>query len=277
MGTDVLPQVITLLPLTNQGIGTLLGNEQETTIQRPRFNNLVSNMKVIRNITVPTLTTYVPDASIATGTAVVICPGGGFSCLPIEIEGTQVAQWLKARGIAAFVLKYRLLSTAAEDEEFLQQLQRPEMAQIRTQIPFAVADATAAMKVVRQNATAWRINPQQIGLLGFSAGGVVAAGTAAQNDEETSPKFLACIYSPGSPDLSCGGVALPLFLAFASDDPVLSLVSEGTMRLYSAWKDAAHPVEMHIYAKGGHGFGMARQNLPCDHWIERFYEWLGTQ
>lgn len=246
--------------------------ERETVVPSPRFNNLVKNMKVVRNITVPTFTAYLPDAT--NGAAVIICPGGGFTCLPIDIEGIEVARWLSTRGVTAFVLRYRLLPTADDDATFIEQMQHPDMAQIGAHMPVAIADGTQSVKLVRERANEWGIDPQRIGTIGFSAGGVVATGVAANDEPASRPNFTASIYSPGWQELTPQAEALPLFMAFASDDPVLKLVSEGSLRLYSAWKDAKQPVEMHVYSKGGHGFGMTQQSLPSDHWIDRFWEWL---
>jgi acetyl esterase/lipase len=272
MNTEFQPQVV---PIWSDNPDSQ--REQETIVPRPRFNNMITNMKVVRNIVTPTLAAYLPDADSATGTAVVICPGGGFSCLPIEIEGVAVAHRLRAHGVAAFVLRYRLLATALDDDTFIQQMQRPDMAQINIHLPLAVADGKQAIRLVRQRAAEWGIDPQRIGILGFSAGGVVATGVAVQANMGSRPNFVASIYSPGSQDFTPQADALPLFLAFASDDPVHKLVSEGSMRQYSAWHDAGHPIELHIYSKGGHGFGVAEQGLPCDHWIDLFGDWLDAQ
>jgi acetyl esterase/lipase len=239
------------------------------------------DIKITRNVAQPTLTAYLPDPSVATGTAVVICPGGVFHFLPIELEGTDVARWLSARGIAAFVLKYRVQPTEAGDEDFQEQLQErfsdfvsltPLMRQIE---PLAVADGQQALKVVRQRAATWGIDSTRIGILGFSTGGVVAAGTAMQYDEESRPSFVAPIYlAPSGRGITVPLDAPPLFLLAASDD---SMAVGTSLSLYSAWNDTAHPVELHLYAQGGHGFGMKRQGLPSDHWIDRFGNWLQVQ
>jgi acetyl esterase/lipase len=268
------PAVIALWPEEIPGTGLWTEREQETLYPSPRFNNLVKNLRVVRNIPQPTLTVYLPVPSVANGTAVIICPGGGFQCLPIDHEGTDVAHWLQSRGVAAGVLRYRLLPTAPHDDDFLQQLQRPDLQQMMSHAPLAVLDGKQALRVVRKQAALWGIDPQRIGILGFSAGGVVATGVAVQDEPDSRPNFVASMYSPGWPDGPVPADGLPLFLAFASDDPVHSLVSEGSLRLYAAWKAAGHPVELHIYSKGGHGFGMAQQGWPSDHWIERLIEWL---
>jgi acetyl esterase/lipase len=209
---------------------------------------LPCDIKITRNVAQPTLTAYLPDPSVATGTAVVICPGGVFHFLPIELEGADVARWLSARGIAAFVLKYRVQPTEARDEDFIMQL---------------------------QDRFTWGIDPARIGILGFSTGGVVAAGAAMEHDEESRPSFVAPIYLARSGrGITVPPDAPPLFLLAASDD---SMAVGTSLSLYSAWKDTAHLVELHLYAHGGHGFGMKPQGLPIDHWIDRFGDWLQVQ
>src|SRR4051794_9729767 len=123
-------EIIPLRQEDNHATDAAIKNEQETVIARPRFNNQVKDMKVVRNVTQASLIAYLPETAVANRSAVVICPGGGFSALPIEIEGRDVAQWLCTHGVAAFVLKYRLLATADDDQDFLRQHQRPDMAQI---------------------------------------------------------------------------------------------------------------------------------------------------
>jgi len=209
---------------------------------------------------------------------VVIYPGGTFNFLSIELEGTDVARRLCARGVAAFVLKYRVAQTAARDEDLIPQLQERftnlmSMMELMQQTePLAIADGLQAIKVVRRWAAEWGVAPERIGILGFSTGGVVAIGTAMLYDEESRPNFAAPIY----PALSGMAVAVPtdappLFLLAASDDPMAVGTS---LPLYSAWKDAGRPVELHLYAQGGHGFGMKKQGLPSDQWIDRYSDWL---
>jgi acetyl esterase/lipase len=141
--------------------------------------------------------------------------------------------------------------------------------------PLAIADGLQAISVVRRRAVEWGIAPGRIGILGFSSGGVIAIGTALQYDEESRPNFAAPIY----PSFSGRGFAVPadapaLFLLAASDDPMAVGTS---LPLYSAWRDAGNLVELHLYAQGGHGFGLKKQGLPSDHWMERFSDWLQAQ
>jgi acetyl esterase/lipase len=277
MATEIAPLVIPLWPDDAPDAAGANWREQTTVIPVPRFNNRVRDMKVVRNYSAPTLTAYLPDPAMANGTALIICPGGGFSCLPIEIEGLDVAHWLNRRGVAAVVLRYRLLPTPRDDEQFIRQMQRPDPSVLKMHMPLALKDGQQSVRLVRQRATEWGLNPQRIGIIGFSAGGVVAAGTATQSQPAERPDFVACLYSPGWQDFTVQADTPPLFMAFASDDPVLTLVSDGSLKMYGAWKDAKRPIEMHVYSKGGHGFGLAQQGLPCDGWVERFVEWLRVQ
>jgi acetyl esterase/lipase len=235
------------------------------------------DITVVRNVTRPTLTVHLPEPALATGAAVIVCPGGAFHFLAIEHEGTDVARWLTARGVAAFILKYRLAQTAAADEDFLRQLQErfAERGRLDAAIaavrPLTIADGRQAVRVVRQRAAEWGVAPTRIGIIGFSAGGTVAAGAAFADDPDSRPDFAAPIYPapwelPPVPD-----GAPPLFLAVADDDP---FAVSASVPLYLAWKGAGHSAELHIYARGGHGFGMRAQGLPSDSWIDRFGEWL---
>jgi acetyl esterase/lipase len=217
---------------------------------------------------------------VATGTAVIICPGGAFHSLAIDHEGMDVARWLSVRGVAAFVLKYRLLQTEVRDEDFERQIQanlsdRNKMREVTKQIgPLAIADGQQAVKVVRQHASQWGLAPERIGMMGFSAGGRVTVGVALEHDAESRPNFAAPIYGALWEELAVPADAPPLFIALANDD---ELAVDPSIALYCAWRAAAHPVELHIYAQGGHGFGMRKQGLPTDHWIDRFGEWLQVQ
>ena len=280
------PQVIPLWPGGAPGSEHWSQKEQETILPLPShvpqtFLPLPFSIKITRNIAQPRLLAYLPDPSVATGTAVVICPGGAFNFLSIELEGTDVARWLCARGVAAFVLKYRVAQTAARDEDLLKQLQeRFTNFNLLTELllqaePLAIAEGQHAIKVVRKRASEWGIAPERIGILGFSSGGVVAIGAAMQYDEVSRPNFTAPIYpSFFARDIAVPADAPALFLLAASDDPMAVGTS---LPLYSAWKEAGQSVELHLYAQGGHGFGMKKQGLPSDQWTDRFGDWLQSQ
>lgn len=268
------PEIIPLWPGDPPGSEDWNQEEQETFAPPP------ISFRSVRNVTRPTLTALLPHPSKATGSAVIICPGGGFHALAIDHEGIDVARWLSERGVAAFVLKYRLFATEVRDEDFERQFQenlsdRNKIREVTKQIgPLAIADGQQAMKVVRQHALEWGLLPQRIGMMGFSAGGGVTIGVALEHDADSCPNFAASIYGALWEDIKGPADAPPLFIALANDD---ALTVEPCLALYSAWRAAGHPVELHIYAQGGHGFGVRKQGLPADHWIDRFGEWLQVQ
>jgi len=235
---------------------------------------------VVSNVTNPTLLVYRPPAGVRSRTAAVICPGGGFMALSIKSEGTDVAQWLTRRGVTAFVLKYRLAHTGEDaTAEFAAMFaDRAKFATIlRTIVPLSVADGLAALTYVRKHAGDWDIDPARVGIVGFSAGGEVAAVAAFRYTPENRPAFVAPIY-PGTfatRDLEVPGDAPPMFLAAATDDQ-LGLAMD-SVRLYTKWTEAHKSAELHMYSKGGHGFGMRKQGFPSDTWIDRFGDWLQLQ
>jgi acetyl esterase/lipase len=235
---------------------------------------------LVRNVTSPTLTAYLPDPANSTGAAVIVAPGGAYIMLAIEHEGTDVARWLAGRGIAAFVLKYRVAAMPETDAGFKamrdRQMREPELLGpiIEAQAPVSIADGRAAVKLLRARAAEWSIDPERIGILGFSAGGGVAGGTATQYEAGERPDFAALIYG----GLASGTIpddAPPLFILAAADDPAVP--AENSNRLFSRWRAAGHSAELHIYSKGGHGFGMLPQGLPIDRWIDAFHAWLLAQ
>jgi acetyl esterase/lipase len=237
-------------------------------------------LPIVRNIVQPTLTVYLPEPAVATGTAAIVCPGGAFHFLAIEHEGTQVVEWLVTRGVAAFILRYRVLPTAVADDVFGDQMRatmadRPRFRQLVAPIRrMGAADGRQALALVRQRAADWRIDPQRIGLMGFSAGGYVTTAVALQHDPVSRPNFVAPIYTAPWDEtaLDVPSDAAPMFLALASDD---DMAVGASLPLYQAWREAGHPVELHIFGAGGHGFGMRHQGIPADAWVERFGDWLG--
>jgi acetyl esterase/lipase len=233
-------------------------------------------VKLVRNVSQPTLLAYLPDPAIANGSAVLVCPGGCFAFLPIEIEGEAVARWLNERGVAVFVLKYRLSPTAVNDEEFLQQFMQivHDEQRMKEQAPIGIIDGKQAFKVLRERAHEWGVDPERIGVLGFSGGGVISLALATQHDAQSRPSFAASLYSPVWQALTVPEDAPPLFIALAGDDVSLP---DGNLPLYSAWKAANRSVELHLYTRGGHAFGMQKQGLTSDLWIEQFGEWLRVE
>ncbi|MEP6756267.1 MAG: alpha/beta hydrolase [Chthonomonadales bacterium] len=251
---------------------------------------LNGKQRMIRNVVTPTLTVFLPDKTKATGTAVVVCPGGGFRFHSWDSEGIEVAKWLQERGVAAFVLKYRLVNTGATPEEFQKHLDllfgrkpaKPDsgdaalieraQAELKAIPGLASADGRQAIKVVREHAAEFGVKADRVGIIGFSAGAAVTMGVVMDHKAESRPDFAAPIYGGGTGGAPVPTDAMPMFILVASDDGA----SAGSLKLYSEWKGANKPVELHIYAKGGHGFGMIKRGLPVDTWIERFGDWLGS-
>lgn len=235
---------------------------------------------LLRNVTSPTLTAYLPHPANATGAAVIVAPGGAYIMLAIEHEGTDVARWLAARGIAAFVLRYRVAPMPKTDAGFKAERDRhmrePALLSpiIEAQAPLSIADGRAAVALLRTRASEWNLDPDRIGILGFSAGGGVALGTASGYAAGERPAFGAIIYGAGA-DNPVPDDAPPLFIVAAADDPVVP--ARNAVRLFERWREGGRSAELHVYARGGHGFGMLEQGLPSDHWIEAFHAWLAGQ
>lgn len=229
--------------------------------------------QVVTNVSVPVMTAYIPDASIANGTSVVIAPGGGLFALAIEKEGNEVAKWLNSRGIAAFVLQYRLLPTGADGVKEVMEDWENVFDKVNPVLPLSVNDGRNAVAYVRENAAAWDLDPDKIGLLGFSAGGAVTMGVALNSEDISKPNFIVPVYPWMTVigDYEVPEAKPPMFLVCASDDELL--LAPDAIKLYTKWSENGGISELHMYARGGHGFGMDQKGLPSDNWISRFYEW----
>ncbi len=245
-----------------------------------RFSPPPDSVRLLRNVSRPTLTAYLPAPEQANGTAMIICPGGAFHLLAIDHEGVQVAEWFQERGVAAFVLKYSVIESTPDDAAFdaymatlLSDVESADKV-MRDASRRAVEEAKHAVAMVRQHATEWGVQPDRVGMMGFSAGGQVTVGAALQESAEIRPNFAAPIYPVFFREIAAPSDAPPMFVAVANDD-LWSI--PGCLKLHSAWNDAGRPIELHIYAAGGHGFGMTRKSLPCDGWIERLAEWMHMQ
>jgi len=260
-----------VIPLYN---GAAPGSEQWDWQEQSTLNG-----KVVYNISHPTLTMYRPDPTTANGTAVIICPGGGFYYLGITDEGEKAAQWLAQKGVTAFVLKYRTAHslTTSPMNELGEATRKGTFKAITAPIiELGIADGRAAIQYVREHAAEYNIEPARVGILGFSAGGTVAVSTAYHYNAADKPDFVGAVYPyiPAELQDSIAADAPPLFIAAATNDD-LGLTPQSVM-LYSRWIAAKHPAEMHLYEKGGHGFGMEQRNTPTDHWIDRYGDWLGV-
>jgi acetyl esterase/lipase len=246
---------------------------------------------LVWNVSKPTLTVFKPAAGKANGAAIIVAPGGGFRVLSWANEGLRVAQWLTDRGVTAFVLKYRLNRMPDDPAEIRKGMDqmlaataaRPASGSAPAAPPpmprmdfgpvekLALSDGQQAVKLVRTRAKEFGIDPQRIGIIGFSAGGAVSGGSTVQAAPADRANFVGVIYAGVPGDLP--KQLPPAFLAAAADDPLSSAMPD----LFVRWRATGAAAELHIYAKGKHGFGTVKQGLPVDHWLDAFHAWLGQQ
>lgn len=250
--------------------------EADTTTAK---DNLIAGRPLVRlgNVSTPTLTLYQPKGK-STGAAVVVFPGGGYQILAIDLEGTEVCDWLNSAGVACVILKYRVPNTGPYPKSSA-----------------ALQDAQRAVGLVRQHAAEWGIDPNRIGVLGFSAGAHLAAALGTHFDQRLyepidaadklscRPDFGVIVY-PGylaladqnfapNADIKPTAQTPPQFIVQAEDDPVHI---ENSTVYFLALKNAKVPAELHIYAEGGHGYGLRRTALPVTTWPESVETWLRT-
>jgi len=238
--------------------------------------------KWLTNVTRPTLTVYRPAKDKDTGAAALICPGGGYHNLGWDVEGEEIAAWLNSIGVTGIILKYRVP-------------RRP--GDVKGEPPLGpLKDAQRAVSLVRSKAQVWGIDPKRIGMIGFSAGGHLVGATATNFDKRSyepfdaidqnscRPDFAIMAYSGYfkvkdkeelSPTIRVVAGTPPLFFVHATDDPI-SMVDH-SVTMYLAMKRAGVPAELHVYATGGHGFGVRKSDLPCATWTERCTDWLRHQ
>lgn len=242
----------------------------------------MSGMFLVRNVVVPTITPFVPPPGAANGAAVVVAPGGAFAALAWDHEGTSTARWFAERGVAAFVLKYRLAPLPSDPAELIAKVgpmpdpsDGPAMlAWLRAGIgdapDLATADGEQAIRTVRSRAGEWGVDPGRIGIIGFSAGGTVATQVAATTDAAARPDFVVDVYGAFC-DRDVPPEAPPFFGVLADDD---TLCRDPFLDTVRRWREAGVSTEVHIYAKGGHGFGLTAQGGPVDSWTDRLWDWF---
>lgn len=238
------------------------------------------NSSFARNVTVATLTPFLPDPAKATGAAVIVAPGGGFRTLSMENEGWDVARALAARGVAAFVLKYRLVQTPPDMPGFEASMRamfsgtarppRMNPEQAIAGIAPQIADARAAFALIRRRGAEWYVDPDRIGMVGFSAGAMLTLATTLAG-QDAKPAFIGLIYGPLAP-VTVPADAPPLFAALAADDPFFA---NGGIGLIDSWRAAKRPAEFHLYEQGGHGFGMYQKETTSTGWFDAFARWIG--
>jgi acetyl esterase/lipase len=278
METTTRPAEPTAIPLYK---GVAPGSEGAT--QQEVWTKAMGRELWVRNITVPTLTPFLPKKGKGNGAAVLVIPGGGFQFVSINNEGWPVAQALADRGIAAFVLKYRVEKTPDNTADFAKEMAarfsapppRPDTTnrQFEPAVAMARADAQTALRMIRGNAAKWGIDTKRVGMVGFSAGAMTTLATTLANDPTARPDFIAPIYGmmyavtpPANPQ--------PMFAALASDDPLFNKQGFG---LVESWQKAGGSVEFHYYQGGGHGFGAQKKGTTSDLWFEQFAVWMKAQ
>jgi acetyl esterase/lipase len=238
-------------------------------------------IKRLTNVSKPTITIYRPVKDKDTGTAVLICPGGGYHILAWDLEGEEVASWLNSIGVTGIILKYRVPRRPGEPKD------KPPLGPLQ--------DAQRALRLVRSKSKQWHLNPDRIGILGFSAGGHLAASAATNFDRRAyehiddidkvscRPDFAVLIYPAYllakdkdklSPEIHIEKHRPPMFFAHAGDDPIKA---DNSVQMYLALRHAGFPAELHVYASGGHGFGLRPSKHPCSTWPQRCAEWLRSQ
>ena len=267
-----------LWPGTAPGEKGDIGEEVDKTTDK---DNLIAGRRLIRlgNVSEPTLTFYPAPADKNTGATVVVCPGGAYFILALDLEGTEVCEWLNSIGVNAVLLKYRVPGR-----------------QGRERYAAALQDAQRAMGIVRQNAGKWKIDPKRIGILGFSAGGHLAAVTSNQYEKrsydkldavdevDSRPDFAILVY-PGyltlrdqkdklPPELNVTSKTPPTFIVHAQNDPV---PVEGPLYYYLALHKEKVPAELHVFPEGGHGYGLRETEQNVTRWPKLAEAWMSEQ
>ena len=229
----------------------------------------------VRNVTVPTLTPVLP-AGPSTGVAMIVAPGGAFLGLAMRHEGWDVARWLANHGIAAFVLKYRVLPTPVDSDVFRSENDRMRAGEAvsfappqNTPAP-ALEDGLAALRYVREHAAEFGIDPHRVGFMGFSAGGYLTRSVVEHGGVD-APNFAAPIY-PNMAAMVVPADAPPMFVTIAADDFLL-LPHDG-FPLVDSYRAAGKPIEFHLLTSGGHGFGLGNTGTPSEGWAETLLRWM---
>jgi acetyl esterase/lipase len=238
--------------------GTAPGSEKWTWSERTVASG--NGAAMVQNVVRPVLMYYPAPKEKAVGTAMIVAPGGGFRNLMMTYEGVDVAKRMNELGIDAFVLKYRLTYTGTD-------LKEPQAGQNVRQL--AAADGMRAVQLVRQHAADHGYKADRIGMIGYSAGGAVVLAAAA-GPAESRPNFTAAIYAADAGKTQPPSGATPMFIAVAADDQ--SVGWQGSVDLFTAWRKANVPVELHVFQTGRHGFG--KKGGGADHYLDRLEEWM---
>jgi acetyl esterase/lipase len=273
-----IPDPLPIWPAIAPGEKGDIGEEKDMT--KPK-DGLVAGRPVIRlgNVSKPTITVYRPAPEKDTGASVVVCPGGGYSILALDLEGTEICEWLNSIGVTGILLKYRVPARKGREKHAA-----------------AFEDAQRALGLVRFHAKEWNLDPHRVGILGFSAGGHLSAlaSTAYEtrtytavddaDKESCRPDFAILVYPAWlvtkedptkiAPEFKITSETSPAFIVMTLDDPIKV---ECAMGYGLALRNAKVPAELHLYPKGGHGYGMRPTADDVTRWPERAAEWMKTQ
>ena len=268
---------------------TLPANAQEKILldyQKWEFKSFKENKILISeqegiwldNISEPEMDVYKPKGDSITDKAMIICPGGGLFFSAYEKEGVKVAKKLVSNGITAIVLKYRTYPRKGSVIDWAGTLwDKPQMAidSAKIILPYSSKDALKAIEVMRTKAAKYNINPNKIGLMGFSAGGAVTMEAAYISNTKNQPNFIAPIY-PWMDIVKKQEIPSnkpPAFIACANNDELKEIPSS-SIRIYQDWIQADAKVELHMFSEGGHGFGMNKLDSPVDKWSDLLIDWI---
>jgi len=267
MGVDKVPAV--------PGEQIMLPAADEQADNTEQWNRVWGQIWV-RNVSHPSVYPVMPKNGRGNGKAVIVVPGGGYSFVSIESEGFWVAERLAAQGYTVFVLKYRHNTTPDDPGEFLQSLVAGFSRMGEAQLPdhtSAVEDLAEAVAMVRARASEWNLDPDGIGVIGFSAGARSAIRLLENHEEGAMLDHVGLIYPPMMQTIG-EGPRPDLFLAIAIDDP---LFQQGGLAMAQSWLDESPDLEFHLYSGGSHGFGMRPQGTTSDLWIDQYLAWLALQ
>lgn len=260
---NLLGQEIITLPYDNTGL-----DYQGPEVEKKGY---LTDKNNFQNISIPTIQVFLPRGNLNTKTAMIICPGGGMRANAIHHEGFDVAKALNKKGISAFVLKYRLVPIHLIGKN--EGLDHPYSKE-KKQLAYGHLDALNAIAHVRENALKYEINPDKIGIMGFSAGGAVTMEATYKSSEKNRPNFIAPIYPWMKivDDQEPPAYGPPIFIVCTTEDALKLAIPSA--EIYTDWAEKNYISELHLYHHGKHGFGMRKTNYPVDNWFDNMVDWI---
>jgi dienelactone hydrolase len=277
---DAEQQIVSMAAPAEPDAIPLYGDATPGSASSETWSLYYGQYAVVRNVTHPTITPFLPDPEKATGAAVVVAPGGAFMLLAIDPEGWRVARALNERGIAAFVLKYRVMGTPVDNTEAVALMNQRTLEGITDptqmptiQYPPSTDDALAALALVRARSAEWGVDPDRVGMIGFSAGAMTSLNTVLAAGPGQGPDFFGYIYGPQA-RIDAPVNAPPMFAAIAFDDEFFPTMG---FPIVEAWHAAGRPVELHAYGKGGHGFNLGREGTTTPLMMSQFVAWMEAE